>query len=148
MSDLFMVQLDNAEILKEIDRIREYAEEHVVDFETLSKMVEYGKPGYDGPIPAGMNPDNTMKIYDITGIHFYNIAYSIEQMGKLWVRHFSASIDTGGEPQLSFISLLLPLFKFQTNDYSKLLVQHNRPAIHVIEPTEMTWAEFEKQEKL
>ncbi len=137
----------SGKVKERIKEIVKYAEAHRVDFETLMSMKDYGNPGYTGPIPAGLNQNNTMKIYDIKGYHYYKIAYTIEQMEQLWVRHFSASVSTNEMPNLKMLMMCLPDFGFKECNINKLYVEPLPPALHILEPLDMTWEEFTKKYK-
>ena len=128
--------------LLNIRKIVKYAEDHPVDFKTLLEMKNFGKPGYSGPIPAGINLNNTFKLFDKNHQHFYNAAISIEQMERVWVRHFSVSVSTGDVPDSSVIIELLPLFGFMSNDFKKLYVVYEKGVMHIMEPLDWIWKSF------
>jgi hypothetical protein len=137
----FLLTIDEI-ALKNIKLVVKYAEEHPVDFKSLMEMKDYGKPGYTGLTPAGINPNNTIKLHDSKYKYYYNTALSIEEMDKVWVRHFSASVNTGESPNPHTMAEILPLFGFNTNNLKQLMVEVRRPAIHILEPLYMSWKEF------
>ena len=146
MGPSFLLMPDQV-VLENIKKIVEYAEAHHVDFETLQEMANYGKPGYKGLTPAGINLNNTLKLYDTTRKYYYKTAISIEQMEKVWVRHFSASVSTGDDPNPAVLKTILPFYGFISNDLTKLMVEYIRPVVHIMEPLYMTWKEFSEKQK-
>lgn len=139
--------LITSKVLEDIQKIKLYAEKNRVNIRTLEKMEHFGEPDYNGPPPAGINPENTLKIYDSLHIFYYKIAFSIEEMGSkdgkesIWVRHFSASTSFKDSPN-DFILDFLPLLDFKSKNKKELYIKNIPPVIHILEPVDTTWEEL------
>lgn len=110
-------------------------------------MSFFKEQDYDGPLPAGINPENTLKIFNESHNFYYKVAFSIEEMlsknnkESVWLRHFSVSTSFNDCPNDS-IMYLLPSFGFRSTDKNDLLFQTIPPIIHILEPMDTTWAEL------
>lgn len=126
--------------IKEIERIKNYAKYNLISYKSLIAMYDYGKPGYKGPIPAGINPNYTIKTSN-----GYCIAFNIEHQGKpensLWVKHLAIS-KKGEKIDKDLVKILLFYFDFIEKDFHKLVCTQTRRAFHILEPIDKTWKQF------
>jgi len=134
-------------ILGNIQGIKKYAEKNPIDIKTLKEMTNYDQPGYNGPIPAGINLNNTITIPDTSNRFYYKMALSIEEMAStrdtttFWVRHFSVSTSNGDRP-CPFILQILPFFGFRSTDPKELIIHWDSPVAHFLELQDKSWREL------